>query len=118
MSRATDRAAIYAAELGIAQSGRDARASLGRAAAALRTRMARPATLALAAGLLGFWLARRPKPQAVSSSTSTNVASKASAASLVGALIVRYAMPYLPLVVAQVRAAQQERAARLTDSRA
>ncbi|MCK6369928.1 MAG: hypothetical protein L6Q83_01170 [Gammaproteobacteria bacterium] len=108
MMRAPGLAAIHAAELRVAQSGCEARDQLRRAAAAFRANLARPTTLALAAaaaGLLGFWLARRSKPQTGSSSAGTNVVSTASVASLVGAVIMRYGMQYLPFLVQQVRAA-------------
>jgi hypothetical protein len=113
MMRAPDAAAIHAAELKVARSGQEARDGLRRARVALRATLARPSTLVLAAGaaaLLGFWLARRPKRQATPSS-GAGVARTASAAGLVGALLLRYGMQLLPFVLQQVRAARQERAA-------
>ncbi len=115
MMRAPGPAAIHAAELKVARSGREARDGLRRARVALRATLARPSTLALAAGaaaLLGFWLARRPKrPATPASAAGAGVARTASAAGLVGALLLRYGMQLLPFVLQQVRAARQERAA-------
>lgn len=115
MMRAPGIAAIHAAELRVAQSGRNTHDSLRRAQVALRANLARPATLALVAGvtgLLGFWLARRPQPRAAPSSQGVAAATKASAAGLVLAFIMRYGMQRLPYLLQQVWAARQERAAR------
>lgn len=114
--RAPDLAAIYAAELRVAQSKQDTRDGLRRVRVAFRAALARPSTLALvagAAGLLGIWLARRPQPQATSSSAGVAVAATTSAVGLVLAFIVRYGMQHLPLILQQVRAAWQSRAARV-----
>ena len=110
MMRAPTLAAIHAAELRVARSGQDARDGLHRARTAFRAVLARPSTLALAAGaagLLGHWIARRPRPGAASSSDGVGVATTASAAGLVLAFIVRYGMQYLPFIFRQVRAARQ-----------
>ena len=116
MMRAPTLAAIYAAELRVAQSKRNTRDSLRRVRVAFRATLARPSTLALvagAAGLFGFWLARRPQPQATSPSDGATVAPTTSVAGLVLAFIVRYAMQLLPFILQQVWAAQQKRAARV-----
>lgn len=107
---------IYAAELRVAQSRLNTRDSLGRVRVAFRATLARPSTLALvagAAGLLGFWLARRPQPRAASSADGVGVATTASAAGLVLAFIVRYGMQRLPFILQQLWAARQQRAARV-----
>lgn len=116
MMRAPTLAAIYAAELKVAQSKRNTRDSLRRARVALRATLARPSTLALvagAAGLFGFWLARRPLPQAKSSAAGVGVITTTSAVGLVVAFIVRYGMQRLPFILQQVRAAVHKRAARV-----
>lgn len=115
MMQAPTLAAIHVAELRVARSGRNARAGLLRARTAFRAVLARPSTLALtagAAGMLGFWIARHPRPGAASSSEGVGVATTASAAGLVLAFIVRYGVQYLPFIFQKVRAARQERAAR------
>lgn len=112
MMPAPDLAAIHAAELRVAQARGDTRDGLRRARFALRENLARPSTLALiagAAGLFGFWIARRPRLPATSS--SAGAAAKTSAAGLVLAFIVRQAMQGLPFVLQQIRAARQERTA-------
>jgi len=114
MKRAPDLAAIHAAELRIAHSMRNSREGLRRAQVAFRANLARPSTLALsagAAGLLGFWIARRPQPGANSSSDGVRVAATASVASLVLAFIVRYGMRHLPVILEHAWAAWQRRAA-------
>ena len=114
MMRAPTLAAIYAAELRVAQSKGNTRDSLRRVRVAFRATLARPSTLALvagAAGLLGFWLARRPQPQATSSSDGVTVAPITSALGLVLAFIVRYGMQRLPFILQQAWAARQRRAA-------
>ena len=116
MMRAPTLAAIYAAELRVAQSKGNTRDSLRRVRVAFRATLARPSTLALvagAAGLLGFWLARRPQPQATSSSDGVTVAPITSALGLVLAFIVRYGMQRLPFILQQVWAARQKRAVRV-----
>jgi hypothetical protein len=115
MMRAPSLAAIHAAESRIAQSGRDARDGLRRARVAFRANLTRPSTLALVvgvAGLLSFWLARKPQPPATSSPAGVSVATTASVAGLAGAFIVRYAMKHLPFVLQQAWAVRQKHAAR------
>lgn len=115
MMRAPTLAAIDAVELRVVQAKQNTRDSLRRARVALRATLARPSTLALvagAAGLLGFWLARRPQPPATSTADGVGVATTASAAGLVLAFIMRYGMLRLPFILQQVRAAWQQRAAR------
>jgi hypothetical protein len=106
MMRALDRAAIDAAELKVAQCTRNTRDSLRRVRATFRATLARPATLTLiagAAGLFGFWLARRPRPQATSASDGVGVVKATSAAGLVLAFLVRYGMQRLPFILRQVQ---------------
>jgi hypothetical protein len=106
--RAPDLAAIHAAELRVAQSQRNTRDGLRRARVAFRAVLIRPSTLALvagAAGLFGFWLARRPQPQPRAPASTAGVAATNSAAGLVPAFILRYGMQRLPFILQQVRAA-------------
>ena len=106
---------IHAAELRLVQAERNARDSLGRARVAFRATLARPSTLAVlagAAGLFGFWFARRPRPQTQSAANGAKIATVASTAVLVRTFIMRHAMKALPFVLQQFRAAGQERAAR------
>ncbi len=107
MIRAPTKAAIYAAELRVVQAKQSTRDSFCRARVALRATLARPFTLALvagAAGLLGFWLARRPQPLATFSSDGVGVATTTSRAGLVLAFIMRYGMRLLPFILNQFRA--------------
>lgn len=112
MTRAPTLAAIHAAELRVAQSRRDTADGLRRARVALRATLARPSTLALvagAAGLLGFWLARRrPQPQATPASDGAAIVTSTSVAGLVLALIVRYGMQRLPSVLQRLWAARRQ----------
>jgi hypothetical protein len=112
MMRMPKLTAIYAAELRVAQSMQKTQDSLHRVRAAFRATLARPSTLGLvvgAGGLLGFWLARRP--QGISPANGVRVATTASAAVLLRALIVRYGMQHLPDIFRQIWAARQNRAA-------
>ena len=115
MMRAPALAAIHAAELRVAQSARNTRDGLRRARVAFRATLARPATLALvagAAGLIGFWLARRPQRQAPFTTDGVGVGKTASAVGVALAFIVRFGMQRLPFVLQHVRAAWQNRMAR------
>ena len=105
MMRPPTLAAIHAAELRVAQSAQDTRQSLRRVRAAFRAALARPRTLALAAGaggLLGFWLARRPRGVSATATDGDGVARTPSAGGVVLAFIVRYAMQQLPFILRQV----------------
>ena len=114
MTRAPTLAAVHKAEVRLAQSRRDTADSLRRARVAVRATLARPSTLALvagAAGLLGFWLARRqPQPQAIPSSGGAAIVAKTSVAGLVLAFVVRYAMQHLPSMLRQLWVARHQRA--------
>ncbi len=113
MIRAPARSEIHATELRVARSGADTRDGVRRARVALRAALARPATVALAAGaagLLGYWLARRP--QRTASEVGMGVAKAASAAVLVRAFIMRYGMQGIPYILRQLAAARSHRAAR------
>ena len=115
MMRAPTLAVIQAAELRVAQSRQNTLDSLRRARVALRATLARPSTLTLiagAAGLVGFWLARRPQTQAASSSDTATVGPTTSAAGVALVFIPRYAMQRLPFLLQQIWAARRERAAR------
>jgi len=115
MIRAPDRAAIHAAELRFAQATRNSRDSLRRVRVAFRATLVRPSTLAViagAAGLAGFWLARRPHPRPQATASAAGVAATTSAAGLALAFIVRYGMQRLPVILQQAWVARQQRAAR------
>lgn len=119
MMPAPDRAAIHAAELRVAQARSNSRDSLRRVRVAFRATLVRPSTLALvagAAGLVGFWLARRPhphpQPRPQATASTAGVAATTSAAGLALAFIVRYGMQRLPFILQQVWVARQQRAAR------
>jgi hypothetical protein len=110
MTRAPDLTAIHAVELKVAQSRQKTLDSLRRVPVAFRATLARPSTIAVfagAAGLLGFWIARRPQP--VATSHEAGVARIASTAFLVRAFVVRYGMDHLPFILRQVWAAWQKR---------
>jgi len=117
MMRAPDLAAIHAAELRVAQSGRNTRDGLRRVRVAFRAAVVRPTTLALvagAAGIFSYWLARRPQPQpqAQATASTAGVAATTSAVGLALAFVVRYGMQRLPFMLQQVWVARQQRAAR------
>ncbi len=102
MMRAPSLAAIYAAEMGFAKSRLNTRDSLRGARVALRATLARPATLTLvagAAGVLGFWLARRPRPQARSATGGASVATRTSVFALALPFLARYATQGLQLIL-------------------
>ena len=111
MMRAPTLYAIRAAEQRLLQSKRDTRASLGRARIAFRAFLVQPASIAAvagAAGLVAFWLARRPARV----NTGVNRAKTSSALVLLRTFCMRYAMQALPFILQQFRAAGQDRAAR------
>src|SRR5471030_3312325 len=99
MMRAPTLAAIYAAEIKVAQFKGNTRDSLRRVPVAFRATLVRPSTLVLAAaaaGLFGFWFVRRPQPKATSASDGATIAPTTSAVGLLLAFIVRYGMRRLP----------------------
>lgn len=119
MMRAPTRAAIYAAELRVAQAKQSTRDSLCRARSALRATIARPSTLALVAGtagVLGFLLAWRPRP-VKSPALGASVARTTSLAGLALTILLRYGMPHLPVVWQQVMASLPKRALRARSAR-
>ena len=115
MIRAPALAAIHAAELRVAQSRQNTRASLHRTRVAARATLARPGTLALiavGAGLLGFWLARRSRsPSRRSSPRGESTVATPSAAGLLAAFMMRYGMQHLPFILQQFTTAVQRRGA-------
>jgi hypothetical protein len=75
MKYAPARSAIFAAECRLAQSRRDTVESFRRLRSALRSRLARPSSLALAVGLaalVGFWLVRRRDPRTTRAGNGTS----------------------------------------------
>lgn len=111
MMRATNLAAIHAAELRVAQSRQSTRDGLRRARAAFRATLTHPSTLVLvagAAGLFSFWVARRS--QTKSARDDVGIATATSVLGFVLALIVRYGMQGFPFVLRQIQAARQQRA--------
>ena len=118
MMRAPDPASILAAEQRVAECGRMTQARLLGVRDAVRAALARPATLALAAGaagLLGFWLAYRHRPPAVVSPVA-HVAPAASVLGVVAAFALQWGMRNLPSIVAQAWAARQRRISRSSES--
>ena len=115
MMRAPTLDEIHAVELRVAQSRLNAWNCAGRARVAFRAVLARPSTLALtagAAGLFGFWIARRPRPQKADTTFKSGGRDvKTSAASLVLGFLWRYGMQRLPFILQQIRAAREKRAA-------
>lgn len=116
MMRAPTRAAIQAAELRVAQSGRDTRDGLRHARVEFRAALVRPLTLALiagAAGLLVFLGVRRVQRPGTFSSGSAGLAATTSVTGLALAIIVRYGMQGLPFIVQKIKAVLAKRAARV-----
>ena len=123
MKRAPPRAEIAAAETQVAQAKLDVQDRLRRVRTAFRATLARPSTLAVAAGaagLLGFWLAWRPRRPTSPSPTTANstanttatVAKTSALSGVVLAFVVRYVRRRLPFVVRHLWAAGRKRAAR------
>ena len=106
MMRAPTREAIRSAELEVERARLSAWIGFQRTRLAVRAALARPATVAVtvgAAGLLGFWLALRPRRQAAAStSTGVKVAATSSVASLVLGFLLRYGLRRLPLYLDQL----------------
>jgi len=106
-------AAIHAAEWRVAQRRTATYEALHRAQDALHARLARPSTLALAAGaaaLLGFGLARRlrvARNRKTHMEKGVAIATTASIAGLAYAFITRYGLQLIPYVVQQVDAARK-----------
>jgi hypothetical protein len=115
MKRAPTEAAIYAAELRVAEAKRNARESWARARVAFRETLKRPSTWALGAGAIAFvgvWLASgRFRRRAPVSTETAEVAATVSVAGLVVAFIVRYLMQHWPSILRRVWAARQKRRA-------
>ena len=66
MRHAPTRSAVFTAERRLVQSRRETVESFRRLRFALRSRLARPSSLAFAAGLaalIGFWMMRRREPR-------------------------------------------------------
>jgi hypothetical protein len=120
MMRAPTRAAIYAAELRVAQAKQSTRDSLCRARSALRATLARPSTLALVAGtagVLGFLLVRlRPRP-VESQAVGPGTARTTSTAGLALTLLLQYGMRGLPIVWQRVIDSLPQRADRARAAR-
>ena len=89
MKHAPARSAILTAERRLAQSRRDTVESFCRLRSALRSRLAQPSSLALAAGLgalIGFWLVRRRDPRTTRAGNGTSK----SMAGLAMAFLIRF----------------------------
>ena len=111
MMRAPSQAAVYAAELRVAQSRQSTKDSLCRIRVAARASLARPSTWVLVAGVsgvLGFWLARRTRVAPLSS--GARVVTASSAALLLRGLLVRYGIQFLPVFLHRIQDAWQKRA--------
>jgi len=112
MKHAPTLAAIDAVELKMEESRRETQEALRRARLAFRESVARPSTIAAAAGvasvagLAGFLLARRPRQQQrkrMAYATGTGVVVASSLAALGRLLLSRYGVRGLTLVVRQLR---------------
>lgn len=118
--KAPTLAAIDAMELEMEHSRRETREALRRAQVAFRETVARPSTIAAAAGvagvagLAGFLLARRPRRsrQRAAYATGAGVVAASSVVAIARLLLSRYGMRGLTLVVRQLRKAWARRAAR------
>jgi hypothetical protein len=89
MKHPPTRSSIFTAERKLAQSRRDTEESYSRLRSALRFRLTRPSSLALAVGLaalIGFWLVRRNKPRTTRAGNGTS----SSMAGLAIALLIRF----------------------------
>lgn len=110
MTRATDLAAIHAAELKVAQSMQATRDGLRRVRIAFRANLVRPSKIALvvgAAGLFVWWLAR-PR-QVKPSDDRVGIATNTSVLGFLLVLIVRYGLHGFPFILRQIREARQGR---------
>jgi len=88
---------------------------LCRVRVAFRSALVRPSALALvagAAGLFGFWLARRPQPQQQATTSTAGATATTSAVVLALAFMVRYGLQRLPFFLQQFWLARQKRAGR------
>jgi hypothetical protein len=115
MKRAPTLHAVYAAELRVAQSRLQTQAALQRGRIAFRATLARPASLAAAAGaaaILGYWLARRPRPQSVAAAHPANPTRSSPIAALALAYILQQVKRQLPVLLRHAWAAWQQHAAR------
>ena len=121
MKHAPTLAAIDAVELKMEESRRETHEALRRARLAFGESVARPSTIAAAAGvasvagLAGFLLARRPRQQQrkrVAYATGTGVVVASSLAALGRLLLSRYGVRGLTLVVRQLRKSWAKRSAR------
>lgn len=104
MMRVPTLAAIYAAELRVAQSKLHMRDSAGRVRDAFRSALTRPATLVgVAAALLGgFWLLRRTRQRTKPPSVGLMAAAAVAIGGLVRASMLRYGTQYASAVVRQI----------------
>ncbi|MET3109182.1 hypothetical protein AAKU67_004153 [Oxalobacteraceae bacterium GrIS 2.11] len=112
MTCAPTHAAIYAAELKVAQHRLQARAALHRGGIAFRAGITKPSTILKAAAvvaIVGFGLTRQPRSPARPSSRRTGVARLGSAAAYVVPFILRYVKMQLPAVLSGAWAARHDR---------
>ena len=118
MKRAPTEEAIAAAEAKLVLSRQKTRDGLDRARTAFRARLARPSTVALAAGAVGLagvagvWLALRPRRRRRAAYPKLGVGAvlTAYAAPFVQSLLARYGKEALSMLVEKVRAARHARA--------
>jgi hypothetical protein len=110
MTRATNLAAIHAAELKVAQSMQITRDGLRRVRIAFRANLVRPSKIVLiggAAGLFAWWLAR--SRQVKPSDDRVGIATNTSVLGFLLVLIVRYGLHGFPFILRQIRDARQRR---------
>lgn len=117
MKHAPTLAAIDAVELKLEESRRRTREGWRRVELAVRETVARPSTIAIAAGvagiagLAGFLLSRRPRRRTMYA-TGAGVAVASSVAAIARLLLSRYGVKGLTLLVRQLRKSWSRRAAR------
>lgn len=112
MMRAPTMTAVRAAERKVAESRESTRAGLARASAGMHDKLTRPSTLAtaaVAAGLFGWWLGRRPRVVIATPQDGTSSAASTSVAAIVFALFLRHGLQVLPLAIDYLRASARRR---------
>ena len=110
MKRIVSLTEIHAIEVRVAQSRANTLTELRRANVALRSLLARPTTLAMvagAAGVVGFWLTRRPA-SSKASPDAADVTSRPSAAGVFLAVIVKYGMQAFPFILQNFLAMREQ----------
>ena len=108
MKRLPTRSAIFAAESAVAQSRRDTVESLHRLRSALHSRLGRPSSLAIAAGL-GFLVGLSLPSHAGSRQTPTGTKTSASVAALALPFLIRFGQRRVAEILQRLWASARER---------